>query len=317
MRPDDWLLHWPEAQNTENSPIQPDSEPQPGPSTSTEVPPEINAGNGSAELDTEILEILGDDPSSTQKFGPEIHSEVANRLLHLARDGLQKEVRKDLITKYPVPANCVQIDAPKINPEIKAALVDTAIKRDKGIETKQKQMTSAIACLSGIINTQINAIPKNNELLQKLMDICRILCDIQHADSITRRNFILFALKNDMKEHLKNTKIDSFLFGDNLAETLKSAKAVNKSGVELKADTINKSNTRFRGTGPRPLNRKPPPPARRPPAGTAPPAPRSREPAAVRAPYHPPAYQHHQPPRGHTSKTSSQAQQAAYPRRQY
>lgn len=92
--------------------MQPEPEPQPGPSTSTEVPPEIHAGNGSTELDTETLEILGDDPTSTQKFGPEIHNEVANRLLHLTRDGLQKDARKDLITKYPVPANCGQIDAP-------------------------------------------------------------------------------------------------------------------------------------------------------------------------------------------------------------
>lgn len=189
-------------------------------------------------LDSEVLEILGEDPTNDQKYGPEIHGELANRINFIATRGLSKETRKDLITKYLTPSNCAQIDAPKLNMEIKAAIPEAAIKRDKGIEAKQKQMASAIACLSDVINTHIMSKSKNNELLQKMMDINRILCDIQHADSVTRRNFILFSIKSGMNEHLKNTKIDSFLFGEDLPETLKSAKAVNKSGAELKHDPV-------------------------------------------------------------------------------
>lgn len=44
------------------------------------------------------------------------------------------------------------------------------------------------------------------------MDVTRLLCDIQHNDSTTRKHFILSSLKKDMKEHLTSTKIDSFLF---------------------------------------------------------------------------------------------------------
>lgn len=265
----------------------------------------ITASNpNTAELDSEILEILGDDPSDTNTYGPEIRTELANRLLHVTQQGLGKEQRKNLISKYILPKNCAQMDAPKLNLEIKAAILDAAVKRDKGIETKQKQMSSAIACLSEIINSQLNS--KNNELLQKLMDVNRILCDLQHADSITRRNFILFALKNNMKEHLKNTQIDTFLFGENLSNTLSSAKAINKSGIELKADAINRP-ANSKGTATRPLNRKAPPQSRRPPAGTGPPVPRSREPAASRAPYRypPPPPTHQPPPHAYSSRTLS------------
>uniref|UniRef100_A0A2A4JKW9 Uncharacterized protein n=1 Tax=Heliothis virescens TaxID=7102 RepID=A0A2A4JKW9_HELVI len=313
LLPDDWLLDWTESEVVhENSSNVP--EPEPGPSTAPEVPPQEHttvSDPNTAELDSEILEILGDDPSNTNTYGPEIRSELANRLLHVTQQGLSKELRKNLISKYLLPKNCAQIDAPKLNLEIKAAILDAAIKRDKGIETKQKQMSSAIACLSQIINSQLNSASKNSELLQKLMDVSRILCDLQHADSITRRNFILFALKSDMKEHLKNTHVDTFLFGENLPDTLRSARAVNKSGIELKADSNNKPAIR-KGTATRPLNRKAPPQSRRPPVGTGPPAPRNREPAASRAPYPPPPT-HQQPPHAHSSRTSSRP----HPRRRY
>lgn len=239
-------------------------------------------------------------------------------MLHIVKDGLTKESRKNLISKYLLPKNCTQLDAPKINLEIKAAIADTAAKRDKGIESKQKQMSSAIACLADIINSQLNSKTLTNDVLQKLMDVSRILCDLQHADSVTRRNFILFALKNDLKEHLKNTKIDTCLFGEDLAETLKSAKAVNKSGTELKAESSNKTAyTNYKGPAPRALNRRAPPQARRPPAGSAP-APRSRELAASRVPYPPrPPQTQYMPPHAHSSKTSSRGHQSTYPRRRF
>ncbi|CAH2215739.1 jg26660, partial [Pararge aegeria aegeria] len=272
LRPDDWLLEWQTEEDSGHN-LNIPHEPQPGPSTDTDVAPAEPTvfDKNMDDLDTEILEILGDDPNSKDKYGPEIRNELANRLLHIVKDGLTKEIRKNLITKYLLPNNCVQLDAPKMNLEIKAAIADTAVKRDKGIENKQKQMSSAIACLADIINSQLNSKPINNDMLQKLMDISRMLCDIQHADSITRRNFILFALKNDMKEHLKNTKIDTFLFGENLTDTLKSAKALNKSGIELKAESSNRTaNTNYKRLASRDfLNCKAPPQARRPPAGPA------------------------------------------------
>ncbi|KAH9627646.1 hypothetical protein HF086_009796 [Spodoptera exigua] len=192
-------------------------------------------------LDGDVLKILGEDPSASVKFGPEIHKELASRLTRVATEGLGKGTRRELISKYLTPANCSQFDAPNLNLEIKAALLEPAVKRDKGIEAKQKQMASAISGLSVIINTLITSNTKDTETLQKLVDICRILCDIQHGDSITRRNFILFSLKNYIKNHLKSTRIDTFLFGENLSDILKTAKAVNKTGTELKVSSSSKS----------------------------------------------------------------------------
>ncbi|XP_049871769.1 uncharacterized protein LOC126370787 [Pectinophora gossypiella] len=275
---------------------------------------DVNEPSQSIVLDDDVLEILGEDPTATLKYGPDIRTELASRFQHIATEGLPREDRKKLIEKYPLPANCLHVGAPTINPEIKAALTDNIIKRDKGIESKQKEMASAITCLTDIISIHLNSKDKDNQVLQKLMDIGRILCDIQHGDSITRRNFILFAVKNDMQEHLKSTKIDTSLFGQNLSDTLKSAKAVNKSGADLKIPEANK-NIPKKAKPTQPLNRRAAATSRRP-AGAAP---TTRGRAAAAAPRAPFPGQPQPAPAFRTSSTQPQAaaQPQQQPRRRY
>ncbi|XP_052751808.1 uncharacterized protein LOC113522105 [Galleria mellonella] len=188
----------------------------------------------SGALDSIALDILGEDPTSITEYGSDIHKELANRLEHIATDGLTKETRKELCSKYLVPANSKKIGAPLVNAEIKAALSEATIKRDKGIETRQKQLAAAISGLSGILNQELNSKDKDSSRLKIIMDVTRILCDIQHAESVTRRYLAMGTIKKDLREHLTNTKIDKYLFGENLSETLKTAKLVTKSGTDLK-----------------------------------------------------------------------------------
>lgn len=217
--PDNWLsdcpINAPQDDLQTSEPLIDDVSQDIAASSATSLAPENPTQEEPQELDTDTLEILGDDPLMQIKYGKDIRSELASRLQHVAQKGLSKEIRKTLIAKYPLPANSLYIGAPKINPEIKAALADIAIKRDKGIEAKQIQMASAVSCLGEIISSHLNSKEKDNELLKKkkkkkLMDVTRLLCDIQHNDSTTRKHFILSSLKKDMKEHLTSTKIDSF-----------------------------------------------------------------------------------------------------------
>lgn len=233
-------------------------------------------------INTEILEILGADPSASQEYGPDINKEVATRFTHIATSGLDKEVRKDLIKKYLVPENCVNIAAPQLNLEIKAALTEQVVKRDKAIEARQKQMAAGISALGKVISDQLSAKDKNNDLIKELMDIGRMFCDIQHSESEARRNFALYTVKKDLKEQLSATKIDKFLFGSNFTETIKTAKAVSKSSSDLKPDadkrpkpaTSNNASNKY-------LNWKARTPARRQPPAQAP---RHQQPAAQHAP---------------------------------
>lgn len=232
-------------------------------------------------LDDEILRILGDDPSTHKSYGEDIHKDLTVRFEHVATNGLTKEARQELQDKYLPPSNCTLIDGPDLNPEIKAAISETVVKRDKSIEIKQKQIANAISCIGKAMIQLLSIEGKNTILIKFLMDASRILCDCQYLDSVTRRNFILGTIKKDMKDQLQTTKIDRFLFGKDLGETLKTAKAISKSGADLKFNSSAKpSQATGKKTNSLPaknLNWKAPPPGRRPPRNQ-----RNQQPASQR-----------------------------------
>ncbi|XP_047999099.1 uncharacterized protein LOC125236362 [Leguminivora glycinivorella] len=212
----------------------------------------------------EILEILGTDPSLSQEYGDDINKEVARRFEHIATSGLEKQARQELLEKYLVPANCVKIAAPQLNAEIKAASTEAVIKRDKAIELRQKQIAAAITGVGRILTSQLKS--KDNNVAKDLMDVARLLCDIQFCESTTRRNFTLYPLKKDFRDQLANTKIDKYLFGEDLPETLKTAKAVSKSSTDIKVDQ-QKSKQQTTPKFPKNLNWKTGPSARNQPKG--------------------------------------------------
>lgn len=218
-----------------------------------------------ATMDDDLSELLGEDPSKSTEYGMDIHDELSKRLEHIIVQGLDSDKRKELITKYLCPANCKRIIPPLLNPEIKAALPDLSVKRDRGIENRQKQIGVAISCLSQMITTKLSEKDRSQAFINPLMDAIRLLSDTFHSDSTKRRYFALSSLKKDLNEHLTQTKIDQYLFGEGLAETLKAAKAVTRSGDEIKVNYANSKKT----VQPQPstsrggLNWKAPPPARR------------------------------------------------------
>lgn len=226
---------------TVNVETQADDKPQPGPSSDL---PNEEIGNNSLvsneelnDLTDEILEILGVDPTSNNNLGKEIQKDLAARLEYLACNGLSKDLRKELRERYLIPSNCSLIDAPATNLEIKAAVSELLNKKLSSIEFKQKQTASVIACLGEAITHMLNQKDKDSTLLKMCMDATRMACDLQYNNSLTRRTLILASLKKEMKDQLSSTRIDKFLFGKDLADTIKSAKAINKQGAELKAAT--------------------------------------------------------------------------------
>lgn len=255
------------------------------PSTSNDVVPITdnvveNTETPAPELDNTILEILGDDPTALNIFGDEIQKDLAVRLQHCATNGLSKEQRKVFKEKYLTPSNCKMINAPVLNAEIKVAVSEVVAKRDKAIETKQAQLACAISALSQALTRLLSSTDKDSDLIKLLMDTSRILCDCQYNDSLTRRSFVLSTLKKDMKDQLQNTKVDSMLFGENFAETIKTAKAISKSGAELKATPTSKMQSVVKKptSGPsKNLNWRSPFPTRRQPE-----PPRTKEPATIK-----------------------------------
>lgn len=215
------------------------------------------------KLDEEILNLLGETPSKDKKYGPDIRDELAVRWEHIATTGLSKDSKKELLEKHQIPKNCVKIDAPKLNPEIKAALSEMLIKKDKALENKQIQVAASISCISEALTRLFSLEQKDQAVIKLLIEAGRLMCDSQYNESMTRRNFICSTIKKDIKDQLFNTDIDGFLFGEKLADTLKAAKAITKSGAEIKIPPAKKFIPAQKPKQAQNLNQKPPLPAAR------------------------------------------------------
>lgn len=266
----------------------PDPLPEPMPGTSKDDANALESIVPGLQLDNEVLEILGEDPTVPKVVGKDILPALGIRLEHIATTGLTSELRKELLSKYALPSNCPLLGAPSLNPEVKAAITESVLKRDQSIEGKQKQLAIAISCVTEAITPLMTHDKKDPHQLQLLMDAVRMLCDIQYKHTSIRRGLLMNNLKKDLKDQIQGTKVDSFLFGHNFADNLKTAKAISKSGAELKP-TAPKAIPPKKGgmSGPpkknfpstsQHLNWKAPPPGRRS-TGTQ----RMREPATPRS----------------------------------
>ncbi|XP_046962197.1 uncharacterized protein LOC124531730 [Vanessa cardui] len=171
-------------------------------------------------LDNNILELLDETPSKSKKWE------------HIATTSLSKEIKRDLLEKYFLAENCLKIGSPQLNPEIKAALSDILLKKDKAIELKQKQQAIAITCIGQALTTIFSSQNKDSGVIKLLLDAARLLCDSQYIESMSRRSFVTSTIKKEIKDHLYSTEIDSFLFGEKLAETLKIARASADTPIE-------------------------------------------------------------------------------------
>lgn len=185
------------------------------------------------EIDPDVLQILGEDPSTLNTHGDDINKYVAPRWQHILLNGLTKEVKSEMIKQYTIPGNCSNLKAPKLNPEMKAALSEINLKKDTFNESKQNQLSSCLTALGKVLDIAL-ASNLNQDIIKPLSDAGRLLCDYHYRESQSRRFTILNSLNKETRDAVKDTKIDEYLFGSELAEHLKSAKAISKSGSEMR-----------------------------------------------------------------------------------
>lgn len=178
---------------------------------------------------------MGDGEDKEKEFSESIQPELTSSWGKILNSGLSDEVRKDLAKKYLPPDNCKELYPPKINPEVKIALSENTIKRDERLVQLQGQVgaaTSAVALL--ITNMVKEGGEANKEHIETLNDIGRLLCNVHYSESVSRRELLLINLNKDIQDPLRTTPISNFLFGNELDNTIKSAKELVKSSEQLK-----------------------------------------------------------------------------------
>ncbi|PZC74560.1 hypothetical protein B5X24_HaOG207672 [Helicoverpa armigera] len=205
-------------------------------------------------LSLNIEELLGAEGLPSTSTAIELHESLAKRWSAILQNGLNADTKNNIIRKYDTPKNCNLLIPPKLNEEVAAALSESAIKRDQRIRNQQTILAAAITTIGKTLNNLIASPQNESETLpqiETLSDAARLLCDIYHDNTVTRRSLILPGLNKDMKELMEQTPISEYLFGDKLQDKVNAIKAVKKSGQELKNTParvpLKPKNLNFRG----------------------------------------------------------------------
>lgn len=186
------------------------------------------------ELNPDVLAALGEVIEDTPKFGPNIHTSLANLWQPILRKGLDKEAKDKLLKQNPVPENCPLLQAPKLNPEILAALSESARTRDKRVQSVQQQLGAGITALNKGLDLLLESDSDRLLAVKHLSDSSRLLCDLHFVETEARKKFVTPGLDKSFLNIVQDAERDDTLFGGKLSEKIKASKAIEKQGLQIK-----------------------------------------------------------------------------------
>lgn len=212
-----------------------------------------------ADLDPDILQALGERIHPDRELAPPIHTKFVSGIEEVIKKDLPADKRKSLMGKFPSPENCLMMDPPKLNPELKACLQEAIAKRDLRIVEKQVTITASLAGMLNIL-TKITSLKSDDklpikDLTEALWGILQLIADLQHVESSIRRSLILKNINASMKETLNATAVDTWLFGEKLDEKVKAAKTMVNSSKNLRPNSHHNQTTQPKNSK-RPLRRQ-------------------------------------------------------------
>ncbi|KAI5635920.1 hypothetical protein NE865_11339 [Phthorimaea operculella] len=216
---------------------------QPLPCDAAQEPQEAEAPTIEPDLDPEILSALGESTDDSPKYGPVIHEKLARLWLPLLRKGMEKEAKEKLIKLHLIPENCALLQAPKLNPEISAAVSDATRARDKRVESVQQQLGAGITALNRGLELLLEEGSDRLQAVKFLSESSRILCDLHFVETTARKKFITTALDKAFVNVIQDVDRDDTLFGNKLSEKIKASKMIEKQGLQIKKVTPAKATT--------------------------------------------------------------------------
>lgn len=83
--------------------------------------------------------MIGEDPAQLATQEVCLHAAIIPRWAHILTNGLNREVKDNLIQQYPPPSACKNLKAPLLNPEVVSTMSPFALRKDKQLELIQPQ----------------------------------------------------------------------------------------------------------------------------------------------------------------------------------
>ena len=194
-----------------------------------------SSGSRERPLSSPLRKLLGESLAPTQCWALPIHSQFASSWQEVVRLGLTAEERKVLFLRYPPPDNGRFLDPPLLNEEVLPSMTEKGRESDTKIAFRQRRTGAAIAGLGAFLTVAVAPELKIEQgLLTPLFDAARVLADVFYEDSAIRRGAIMRNLSAPMRATLAKTTPGEYLFGSNLGERIKQARALAQTAAELK-----------------------------------------------------------------------------------
>lgn len=187
-------------------------------------------------LDENVLMALGELLSDTPEFGPKIHENLSKLWQPILKKGLPNETKEKLSKEHLTPQNCDLLQAPKLNPEISAAVPEMVRNRDKSLQTQQQQLGCGLSAINKGLDILLKSDDKHTALKQ-LSDGCRILSDLHHEYTKNRIKLLTPSLDKTILHVIHDLERDNTIFGSKLSEKIKAAKAIERQGTQIKKTT--------------------------------------------------------------------------------
>lgn len=201
------------------------------------------------------MDLLGLDKSKSPQLTEAIHASVARRWEKLLKSGMETEIIAELIKKYPPMANCRLVAAPQLNKQVCAVLSEQHKNRDIRLADLQNQLGASMCALGRALSLLLNeGEEKNLPMIELLSDAGRLLANVHFEESQSRRNLVLTGVNRQFRETLNSVPVDGWLFGEDLEDRMKEAKALDKSSLDLKIPKVKPKPTRKQDPKRRHLN---------------------------------------------------------------
>lgn len=186
-------------------------------------------------LDVETLQAMGERLMPDRVLAAPIHGDWAIRVEEVIKKGLPAEEKKTLLLKFPPPENCLLMDPPILNFEVKACLQDTITKRDTRILEKQERITASLAAMAKLMSIILPLKTEERRSMIEIVSGCtRLLADLRHEENSIRRSLISTNIELSMREILNSTSSDKWLFAVDLEDKVKAARTLETSSNRFK-----------------------------------------------------------------------------------
>ena len=179
----------------------------------------------------EVLNILRTKNKAPSTYGQPLEDEVAGIIKGILEEPLEKKLLERLKSDYKTPENCKLLCTPRVNPELWANFNGYTMNKDfefRGFQDAISTNIIVLARMAELMSKNLGSLPEafSSAAMNLLSDATASSAYAFQDINVRRRAQIKKNLPRDVSIACGNDmKTTDLLFGDNFAETLKSAKS--------------------------------------------------------------------------------------------